>query len=265
MEIESLNFDTMTKLYDRTRTFDRKCFESAVDYIVNRFPPHIYNRLFEPGIGTGRIAIPFAERGYRVWGVDIAGDMLAVLRQKLLQYPLKLHVVAENASVLELPFKDGEFDIAVVSHLFYFIRQWQKAVEEILRVLKHDGPLIFMHTGGGTEVPSLNNRYKELCAGQGYVIPDIGVKSTAEVTGYLSGLGCKVEPVQDQWTWTTHIRLDEALGYLASCAYSFTSFVPDDIHYEAIESLKKETLSKSGRLDEEIEIPNRIYFIIITR
>src|SRR4030042_1114771 len=117
--MESLNFNAMTKLYDETRVFDRRCFNSAIDYIVNRFPPRLYPRLLEPGIGTGRIAIPLAERGYRVCGVDIAGEMLTVLRNKLAHSDKTLPIHAIQADVLKLPFRNGEFDIIIVVHVFY--------------------------------------------------------------------------------------------------------------------------------------------------
>jgi predicted TPR repeat methyltransferase len=77
--MKSLSFDNMVRLYDETRIFDEECFESALDYMVERFPPRAFPNVLEPGIGTGRIAIPLAERGYRVTGVDISEEMLAFL------------------------------------------------------------------------------------------------------------------------------------------------------------------------------------------
>ena len=263
--MESLDFNAMTELYDETRIFDRRCFDSAVDYMVNRYPPRLYPRLLEPGIGTGRIAIPLAERGYQVWGVDIAGEMLIVLQKNMAHSGKPLPIYAIQADVLELPFRNGEFDIIIVAHLFYFIQQWQKAVNEILRIIKPGNPLILMHTGSGTEVPFLNTRYKELCAGQGYVVPDIGVKSTKEVAEYAAGLGCKVESIRDRWQWTSRLRLDQAFYYLKARAYSFTTFAPDDVHTIAMDNLENQLKSQFSSLETEIEVPNRIYIIVITR
>jgi methylase of polypeptide subunit release factors len=70
--MESLNFDSMADLYDETRAFDEGCLQSALDFLVERFPPQMFNNVLEPGIGTGRIAIPLAERGYSIIGVDVS-------------------------------------------------------------------------------------------------------------------------------------------------------------------------------------------------
>src|SRR5262249_57777176 len=39
-------------------------------------------RLLDLGCGTGRLLVPFARRGYRVLGVDLSAQMLAVARAK---------------------------------------------------------------------------------------------------------------------------------------------------------------------------------------
>ena len=67
----------MARLYDETRGFHRKCFDYALDFLVDRFPPQVFSNVFEPGIGNGRIAIPLAKRGYKITGVDISEEMLA--------------------------------------------------------------------------------------------------------------------------------------------------------------------------------------------
>lgn len=263
--MKSLSFSRMVRLYDETRVFDVDCFDSALDFLTERCPPTSFNKLFEPGVGTGRIAIPLAERGYQVTGVDISEEMLEVLNKRLLQRRRALPMSFHKADVMELPFPDAVFDIAIAVHLFYFIRQWKKAVNEILRVLKQDGPLVLMHTGTGAEILSLNARYKELCAEQGYPIKDVGVKSTSEVVDYLSSLGCHIEWIRDRWRWTQHIKLDKALRYIKSCAYSFTTIVPNKVHSIAVEKLESELQEQYGSLNSEVKIANQIYFVFVSR
>ena len=50
----------MAELYDRTRVYDRNCFDSALDFLVERFPPVEYGSVLEPGAGT---SIPDRVRG----------------------------------------------------------------------------------------------------------------------------------------------------------------------------------------------------------
>lgn len=255
----------MAGLYDETRVFDRSSFDSSLDFLVERFPPNKFGSIFYPGIGTGRIAIPLAERGYRIIGIDISREMLALLKKRLTQARQSLPVSFQNADVTKVPFPDETFDIAIAVHLFYFIAEWKKAVDEILRVVKSSGPLILMQTGAGTEIPSLNERYKELCAELGCSIQEIGIKSTREAVDYCESLGFQTEWIRDRWQWTQHIRLDKALYYLRFRAYSFTTFASDAIHSKAIEKLESELLHQFGSLTTEVDIPNQIYFAIVLR
>ena len=122
-----------------------------------------------------------------------------------------------------------------------------------------------MHTGTGAELPVLNERYKALCAEQGFSIPELGVKSSREVIDHFYHLGCQIEWIRDRWRWASHIRLDKALGYIQSRAYSFTTFASDAIHRRAVERLKSELQATHGNLRVEVEVPNQIYLVVIHR
>lgn len=261
--MDSLSFDPMVAQYDETRTFHQGCFDAALDYLAERFPPGAFQNVFEPGIGTGRIAVPLAERGYRVTGVDISPEMLAILGERLKARPMPISF--QVADVTELPFPDAAFDMAIAVHLFYFIPNWRKAADEVLRVVRRDGPLVLMHTGMGTEVPALTNRYHELCAERGCDTRMIGVTSTSEVVASLRDIGCGIEEIYDRWTWTTRVRLDKAIGYLASRAYSYTTKAPDDVHRWAIDMLRSEFVQSLGGMTSDLEVPNRIGLVLVTR
>jgi ubiquinone/menaquinone biosynthesis C-methylase UbiE len=259
----SLSFDRMAELYDETRIIDPDCFQFALDYLAERFPPQIFREVIEPGIGTGKIAIPFARRGYAVTGADISREMLKILQAKLRESSLP--IVFQEGDAAQLPFADAMFDMGLAVHLFYFIQNWKKAFDELLRVVKAEGPIILMHTGYGKEIPLLNERYRSLCAESGILCDSLGVKSTKAVTDYAMALGRKVEFVQDRWQWTAHTRLDDALSYLRNRAYSYSAPVPDEVHAEVMEKLNLEMQDKFGGLSQVIDVPTQIYLVIITR
>ncbi len=261
--MDSLSFDPLVVQYDETRTFDQGCFDAALDYLAERFPPRAFPHVFEPGIGTGRIAVPLAERGYRVTGVDISTEMMAILEERLKARPLPISY--QVADVTDLPFEDAEFDLAVAVHLFYFIPEWRRAADEILRVVRRDGPLVLMHTGMGEEVPALTNRYHELCTERGCDTRMVGVTSTSELVAYLRDIGCGIEEICDRWTWTTRVRLDKAIGYLASRAYSYTTKATDDVHRWAVNKLTMEFEQSLGEMSGEFDVPNRIRLVLVTR
>jgi ubiquinone/menaquinone biosynthesis C-methylase UbiE len=263
--MDSLSFDPMVRYYDETRCINGGCLELAIKYLVKKYPPEDFKNVLEPGIGTGRIAIPLAQHGYDVHGVDISEQMLAVLDQRLKESGPRLRVSFQRADVTDLPFPDGRFDMVVVVHLFYFVREWKKAVDELLRVLRRDGPLILMHTGTGMEIPFVNDRYRAYCAEHGFRIDTPGVGSTQEVVSYLTELGYPTEFVRDRWRWTNHIRLDKAISYIRSRAYSFTTMVPDSLHSEAVCRVESEARKEFRALHTEVLVPNQVYLVSIRK
>lgn len=261
----SLSFDPMAGVYDATRTYDEASFSAALAYLLARFPPAHYPHVLEPGVGTGRIALPLAERGYKVWGLDISALMLARLRQRAVCASPRLGLVISRADVCHLPFHARRFNLAVAVHLFYFIPNWRQAVQELLRVLRGDGPLVLMHTGMGQEIPSLNERYKELCAMRGMAAQTCGVRSTKEVVDYCRDLGCRIETVHDRWQWKSHLRLETALDYIRTRAYSFTTEVPPHLHKEIVERLEGELLERYGSLTHALVVHNQISLTVVRK
>jgi SAM-dependent methyltransferase len=65
--------------YDGDGQTDR---HGAVSPVVDFLEPYAAGGALELGIGTGRIALPLAERGVRVHGIDLSPDMVAQLRGK---------------------------------------------------------------------------------------------------------------------------------------------------------------------------------------
>jgi len=261
MDRDSLSFDGLSARYDETRTFDPACFESALDWIEARFPPMNYPSLLEPGVGSGRIAIPLAERGYRVTGVDISQEMLDLCADRAAKSDLNGRLICIRADTTRLPFADKTFDLAIAVHLFYFIPNWRVAATEIMRGLTPSGTLILMHTGYGAEVPQMNDRYKDLAVASGYAFPRYGVQSTREVMDFLVSLGYKLERVfPDSWAWTANIETAEALRFLGGRAYSFQKEVPDRVHLPVMKQLNEEFASA-----ERVEVANRISLILVSK
>lgn len=260
--VESVSFDPMATVYDETRIYDTDCFGGALDCITEMFPPRNCPNLFEPGIGTGRIALEFAARGYRVTGVDISRKMLDLLQRKLDSMKPAPQVDYRKADVTGLPFADNSFDICVVVHFFHLIQEWQKAVDEVLRVLKPNAPLVLLYTGYGTEIPFLKDRYSELCSELGFTYERTGTKNAGELLGYLAEHGRIHEDFRSRWQWIHRIQLGTTLGHMKNRAYSFTTLTPEKIHLEAMRLLELEILEKYNNLAKEVEIPNEIFFIL---
>src|SRR5262249_3859860 len=99
------SFDRVAHCYDETRAMPPEAHAAGtagIDRVARRIAADPLR--LEMGIGTGRIALPLAESGVRVVGVDLAGAMLARLRARRPELPVAI------ADVTRLPFGAVRFD-----------------------------------------------------------------------------------------------------------------------------------------------------------
>lgn len=78
---ERTNFDRIAQFYDEDAAdlFAESVITPTVDLLAEQAGS---GRALELGIGTGRIALPLAERGVSVSGIDASESMVAVMRTK---------------------------------------------------------------------------------------------------------------------------------------------------------------------------------------
>ncbi|HET8558833.1 MAG TPA: class I SAM-dependent methyltransferase [Gaiellaceae bacterium] len=67
---------------DVAARYDADTADMPVEPVVEFLLPFAGGGALELAIGTGRIAVPLAERGVRVAGIDLSPDMVAELRKK---------------------------------------------------------------------------------------------------------------------------------------------------------------------------------------
>ena len=67
---------------DVAERYDESTADKLVEPVVDFLVPLAHDGALELAIGTGRIAVPLAERGVRVAGIDLSPDMVAQLRKK---------------------------------------------------------------------------------------------------------------------------------------------------------------------------------------
>jgi SAM-dependent methyltransferase len=92
-------------------------------------------RILEVGCGWGELAEWLArETGAEVVATDLSPRMIELARAR--------GVDAQLADVQELPFADGEFDVAVAAWMLYHVPDLERAITELARVLRPGGRLI---------------------------------------------------------------------------------------------------------------------------
>ena len=87
--------------------YDASTADMPVEPVVDFLLPLAGGGALELAIGTGRIAVPLAERGIRVAGIDLSPDMVAELRKKTDAIPVEIGDYATTSL-------DGEFSLAFI-------------------------------------------------------------------------------------------------------------------------------------------------------
>jgi SAM-dependent methyltransferase len=75
---------------DVAARYDADTADMPVEPVVDFLLPLAAGGALELAIGTGRIAVPLAERGVRVAGIDLSPDMVAELRKKTEAIPVAI-------------------------------------------------------------------------------------------------------------------------------------------------------------------------------
>lgn len=144
----SVSFERAAEVYDRTRLTDPNELARALGVLDGLLPA---GPVLEIGVGTGAIAIPLAERGRRVIGLDLSAAMLARLRAKDATGRIRLAI----ADVTRLPIADGAFGGGYCRWVFHLIASWREAVRELCRAVAPGGVVVVEpggYTGGWREV-----------------------------------------------------------------------------------------------------------------
>ncbi len=97
-------------------------------------------RVIDIACGKGSTAAYLAKRyGCSVVGVDISEPLLNEARADIERKGLSDRVSFRLADATSLPFKDGEFDVAVSQAMLVLIDNKKKTIQEAMRVIKPGG------------------------------------------------------------------------------------------------------------------------------
>lgn len=254
----SLSFDRVAHIYDETRGYPHEVAEEIAEALMayGPFPPQ--SAIIEIGIGTGRIALPLLARGVNVTGVDISAQMVA---QLLAKYEAGRTVTAagdawgalrvELADMTALPFADATFAGAVAVHVLHLVPVWQRALDEVLRVIQPGGALLVGQdvTHGDALNHVIQDEWVEIIQRLGGTPLRPGAAGYGEILAEARARGLTVtERAVTTWTDTTTPR--QALAALARREWSRTWNVPDDLFAASLDELTRWVAARyAGALD----------------
>jgi len=130
-------FDRAVEYYDRTRGLSDEASHEMTTLLAAELRGR--GRCLEIGVGTGLVALPLADAGVPMVGVDISAPMLGKLVEKAgggAPFPL----VRGDATML--PFGDDAFPAALIRHVLHLIPAWERAIAELARVVRGGGTVL---------------------------------------------------------------------------------------------------------------------------
>lgn len=264
----SISFDRVSTQYDTSRSIPSDALEQIVNCILECVAATPETHFFEPGVGTGRIALPFVQRGYRYTGIDISENMMAELHQKVAGLSHRLTLL--QADVTALPFEDQTFDVAIAVHLLHLVWDWTKALNEIRRVLKPDG--IFLYHYGRVRpmadeeasrnpgVAAFERQWRSILAAHQFEVK-YGA-SEAQVLQVLQQQEATLEtriPVE----WRVPLTVGTLLNRYQQRLYSPCWQIPDKIFSQAIEQLTAWCEQFFDSCDIDLSYTNQFKLVVV--
>ena len=131
------------------RQHAQRTADEAAAFLLPHLRPGM--RLLDVGCGPGSITRGLAERlaPGQVVGIDLSRDALEGARREAAARGLT-NLRFEDASVYEMPFADGSFDVVYAHQVLQHLRERPSAVREMLRVVRPGGLVAVRDVDWGT-------------------------------------------------------------------------------------------------------------------
>jgi demethylmenaquinone methyltransferase/2-methoxy-6-polyprenyl-1,4-benzoquinol methylase len=175
-------FNSIANRYDFLNHF----LSAGIDYswrkkaikLVGAHHPKI---ILDVATGTGDLAIAASVLNpFKIIGVDIAENMLAIGRKKIAEKNLQDLISFETGDSENLRFNDGSFDAVMVAFGVRNFENLEKGLSEMFRVLNNKGVVIILEFSKPTRfgIKQLYSFYFR------YILPFLGRKISGNSSAY---------------------------------------------------------------------------------
>lgn len=139
---EAFNKKRWNELYRSDTEKDWGLIDPHIPEIVRLLLESKAKTVLDLGCGSGRHTAYLAEKGFRVYGIDLSPEGIKKARRLLAQKGLSAKI-APGSIYQPLPYKDAFFDAVISIHTFHHahIEDIRTAVSELQRILKPGGIL----------------------------------------------------------------------------------------------------------------------------
>lgn len=115
--------------------------EEVAERVVERVGVGQGEDMLDVATGSGNVAIPAAERGANVTGLDLTPELLEVARRRAADAGLEVRWIEGDAE--ELPFEDASFDRVTSCFGVIFAPRHERAASELRRVARPGARIVF--------------------------------------------------------------------------------------------------------------------------
>ena len=104
-----------------------------------------FNKVLIPGVGFGRNAKPFVEKGMDVTGIEISETAIGLARENGLKFPIR------HGSVMKMPFDEDIFDGIYCYALIHLLNQNERRqfLKNCYNQLREGGMMVFITVSKG--------------------------------------------------------------------------------------------------------------------
>lgn len=167
-----MNLESVEKVYSNySGVYDLifgKIFESGREIGLELLDIRKDDNILEVGVGTG-LSLPFYPRYCKIVGIDLSAKMLKEAEKKIKESKLS-NVRIHKMDATNMEFEDNTFDAVMAAYFISTVPDPVKAVNEIKRVCKKGGKIIFLNhfMSKNKLVSGIEKRISPVCCKLGF-------------------------------------------------------------------------------------------------
>ena len=97
-------------------------------------------KILDIGCGNSRNLLPFYQNNFTCYGIDFSENVIELAKKYISKHEMKVNLKIANAE--NLPYKNNFFDYCLSLAVLHHVKNKEKAIQEIYRVLKPNGKAI---------------------------------------------------------------------------------------------------------------------------
>lgn len=236
----------------------------TIDLLQDKMRIDSNSKILEVGVGTGRIAIPLAEKlKTNTIGIDISVEMLQKCQEKMSSKSSAAKIQLIVADGLKLPFTDNQFDIILTCHVTHLLSNAYQFVKIITPLLIKNGYYVNLsaYVDYGQTLPF--KIYYDKLSETGFRPSHQGDLIRRGLIIYLSRrkwnhLQCIIESKRQ-------IGMKDLVRFIRDRVFSHLRAIDDDHHHSAFEYLLTEIENNEIDLSKKVFAPAKSRLHIFQR